>query len=313
MNQRNPYLEHVKRLEFSVTHRCRSRCAHCALGPDRLDGELLPEDAAAALEAVDRACALESVLTFGGEPLLCVPIVCAVQQRAEDLGIPRRQLITSGCFTHDKALREHTADRLEASGVNEILLSVDAFHTEHLPIAEQYAFARALCEAGLGSVTVLHPTWLKGPESRDPYDAKTRACLRRFESLRLPVGVGNRVFPGGNARIYLADYFQRTPLDAGFQCGTAAYTERLDAPTSLAVDPDGSVRVCGFVIGNLHREAMADILGGYNPNRQPLMRALLEQGIPGLIAAARDCGIEVSPGDYDSPCALCRAVARQLK
>ena len=157
MNQRNPYLKHVKRLEFSVTHRCRSRCAHCALGPDRLDGELLPEDAAAALEAVDRACALESVLTFGGEPLLCVPTVCAVHQQAEDRGIPRRQLITSGCFTHDKALREHTADRLEASGVNEILLSVDAFHTEHLPIAEQYAFARALCEAGLGSVTVLHP------------------------------------------------------------------------------------------------------------------------------------------------------------
>lgn len=79
-------------------------------------------------------------MTFGGEPLLCVPTVCAVHQRAEALGIPRRQLITSGCFTHDKALREHTADRLEASGVNEILLSVDAFHTEHLPLAEQYAF-----------------------------------------------------------------------------------------------------------------------------------------------------------------------------
>lgn len=313
MNQRNPYLKHVKRIEFSVTQRCRSRCAHCSLGPDRLAGELSPEEAVAALEAADRACALESVLTFGGEPLLCVPTVCAVHQRAEALGIPRRQLITSGCFTHDKALREHTADRLEASGVNEILLSVDAFHTEHLPIAEQYAFARALCEAGLGSVTALHPAWLKGPESRDPYDAKTRACLARFEPLRLPVGAGNRVFPGGNASIYLADYFQRTPLDTAFQCGTAAYTERPDAPAALAVDPDGSVRVCGFVIGNLHREAMADILGGYNPNRQPLMRALLEQGIRGLITAARDCGIEVSPGDYDSPCALCRAVARQLK
>lgn len=197
MNQRNPYLKNVKRIEFSVTHRCRSRCAHCSLGPDRLAGALSPEEAVAALEAVDRACALESVLTFGGEPLLCVPTVCAVHQRAEALGIPRRQLITSGCFTHDKALREHTADRLEASSVNEILLSVDAFHTEHLPLAEQYAFARALCEAGLGSVTALHPAWLKGPESRDPYDAKTRACLSRFEPLRLPVGAGNRVFPGG--------------------------------------------------------------------------------------------------------------------
>lgn len=312
MNQRNPYLKHVKRIEFSVTHRCRSRCAHCSLGPDRLAGALSPEEAVAALEAVDRACALESVLTFGGEPLLCVPTVCAVHQRAEALGIPRRQLITSGCFTHDKALREHTADRLEASSVNEILLSVDAFHTEHLPLAEQYAFARALCEAGLGSVTALHPAWLKGPESRDPYDAKTRACLSRFEPLRLPVGAGNRVFPGGNASIYLADYFQRTPLDTAFQCGMAACTERPDAPAALAVDPDGSVRVCGFVIGNLHWESMTDILESYNPSRQPLMRALLERGIRGLIAAARDCGVEVSPGDYDSPCALCRAVARQL-
>ena len=46
---------------------------------------------------------------------------------------------------------------------------------------------------------------------------------------------------------------------------------------------------------------------------QPLMRALLERGLSGLTAAAREAGIEVSAGDYFSPCDLCRAVARQLK
>lgn len=309
----NPYLKNVKRIEFSVTHRCRSQCAHCSLGADRVAGELPPGAAVAALEAAASLSALESVLTIGGEPLLCVPTVCAVHQRAEALGLPRRQLITSGCFTHDKALREHTADQLEISGVNEILLSVDAFHTEYLPLAEQYSFARALCQAGLGSVTALHPAWIKGPGSGDPYDVKTSACLSRFEPLRLPVGEGNRVFPGGNARIHLSDYFQRTPLDTGFQCGTAPYTGRLDAPTALAVDPDGSVRVCGFTIGNLHQKPMAEILKGYNPMGQPLMRALLERGLSGLTAAAREAGIEVSAGDYFSPCELCRAVARQLK
>ena len=108
----NPYLKNVKRIEFSVTHRCRSQCAHCSLGADRVAGELPPGAAVAALEAAASLSALESVLTFGGEPLLCVPTVCAVHQRAEALGIPRRQLVTSGCFTHDKALREHTADQL---------------------------------------------------------------------------------------------------------------------------------------------------------------------------------------------------------
>ena len=311
MNQRNPYLKNISRIEFSVTHRCRSRCIHCSLGRNRIDGELTPEMAVGALDAVAAVSALESVLTFGGEPLLCVPAVCAVHQRATALRIPKRQLITSGCFTQDKALRDHTVDRLETSGVNEILLSVDAFHNAHLPLREQFLFARALCRLGLGEVTTLHPAWIEGPGSSNPWDAKTEACLDRFKPLKIPVGEGNRVFPGGSAKRYLSGYFQNQPVDLSFRCGAAPYTERLDAPTTLAIDPDGSVRVCCFVIGSLRRESMADILKAYNPYSHPQMRALLEQGISGLAAVrpGREPGVEAEA--YYSPCDFCRSVAGQ--
>ncbi|WP_195267345.1 radical SAM protein [Eubacterium sp. 1001713B170207_170306_E7] len=309
----NPYLKNVSRIEFSVTHRCQGRCRHCALGTDRTAGELTPEMAVAALEDAYEACSLLSVRTFGGEPLLCVPTVCALHQRAEALDVHSRELITSGCFTHDRALRAYTADRLEASGVNVILLSVDAFHSEHLPLRGQYGFARDLCAAGLGSATTLHPAWIDGLRGRNPYDRETVALLSRFEPLRLPVGEGNRVFPGGSAAVHLFGYFEQKPLDMDFQCGTTAYTQRLDAPTALAVDPDGSVRVCGFAIGNLHRQTMAAILKGYDPYRYAPMRALLEQGISGLITFAAQQGITVRPEACASPCALCRSVSRQLQ
>lgn len=311
MNQRNPYLKNINRIEFSVTHRCRSRCIHCSLGRNRIAGELSPEMAVAALEAVAAVSRLESVLTFGGEPLFCVPTVCAVHQRAAALGIPKRQLITSGCFTQDGALRDHTVDLLESCGVNEILLSVDAFHNAHLPLREQFLFARALCRLGLGEVTTLHPAWIEGPGSNNPYDVKTEACLDRFKPLRLPVGDGNRVFPGGSAKLYLADYFQKQPVDMSFRCGAAPYTERLDAPTTLAVDPDGSVRVCCFVIGSLRRQPMTEILKAYDPYSRPQMRALLEQGISGLAAARPGRESHMDDEAYYSPCDFCRSVAGQ--
>ena len=65
----NPYLKNVKRIEFSVTHRCRSQCAHCSLGADRVAGELPPGAAVSALEAAASLSALESVLTIGGEEI----------------------------------------------------------------------------------------------------------------------------------------------------------------------------------------------------------------------------------------------------
>lgn len=44
---------------------------------------------------------LESVMCFGGEPLLYSADVCAVFREARESGIPKRQLTTNGFFSNE--------------------------------------------------------------------------------------------------------------------------------------------------------------------------------------------------------------------
>lgn len=67
-------------------------------------------------------------MTFGGEPLLCIDEVCEIQAAAQEMSVPKRQLITNGFFNRDEKKIREAALRLAQSGVNDLLLSVDAFH-----------------------------------------------------------------------------------------------------------------------------------------------------------------------------------------
>ena len=44
---------------------------------------------------------IKSVMTFGGEPLLCPETVCEIHKAAKEMNVPKRQLITNGFFSKD--------------------------------------------------------------------------------------------------------------------------------------------------------------------------------------------------------------------
>ena len=67
----NEYVKNLNRIEFIVTMACTGRCKHCSEGDhvgykDHIDTD-------AAVRAVREICdnyQIESLMTFGGEPLL---------------------------------------------------------------------------------------------------------------------------------------------------------------------------------------------------------------------------------------------------
>jgi hypothetical protein len=97
-------------------------------------------------------------MTFGGEPLLHPEAVFCAASTAKACGVPKRQVITSGYFTADEGKMEETARRLSESGVNDLLLSVDAFHQEFIPLEVPVFFSRALKKYGVPVRT--QPAWL---------------------------------------------------------------------------------------------------------------------------------------------------------
>ena len=165
-------------------------------------------DARLAAEAVKRIAAeyaIDTVMTFGGEPLLYPEAVCLIMSTATKLNIPRRQVITNGYFSKDPDRIREVAEILSKSGVNDLLLSVDAFHEETIPIDTVRAFAEELKRFGVP--VRLQPAWLVSAEADNAYNAGTREILESFADLGFAVSEGNVVFPEGNAAKYLAEYF----------------------------------------------------------------------------------------------------------
>ena len=93
----------LNRIEFVVTDACSGRCKHCSNGERPSSGESIDADAAVAVvKRLAVGFAVDSVMTFGSEPLLYPETVCMIHATACDCGIPKRQLITNGYFSKDE-------------------------------------------------------------------------------------------------------------------------------------------------------------------------------------------------------------------
>ena len=248
----NPCLKHLKKLEFVVTYACTGQCKHCSQGCHPRSGvHIDPRVAAETVTRVAAAYPLQTVMTFGGEPLLYPETVYAVMREATRLAIPRRQVITNGYFTKDTRIMGRVATELAACGVNDLLLSVDAFHEETVPVGAVRDFAAHLTEAGVP--VRLQPAWLVSREDDNPYNRETQRLLQSFSDMDIPVGEGNVIFPEGNALTYLSAYF----------AGGAPQNPYVEDPKDircLSVDPHGNV-----LDGNLYERDVTQIMQGYQP------------------------------------------------
>ena len=172
----NRYFENLKKIEFVVTYACTGRCKHCSKGDHSTAGERIDPDACA--DAVRRIAAeydIFTVMAFGGEPLLHTDAVYVIMSVATELDIPKRQVITNGYFSSDPQRIREVAEMLYKCGVNDLLISVDAFHQETIPLETVKMFVGEAKRAGIP--VRIQPAWLvsaehKNPYSEDPYDVK---------------------------------------------------------------------------------------------------------------------------------------------
>ena len=175
--------------------------------------------------------------------MLCREAVYNIHAAAREMRIPKRQPITNGFFSRDEEEIRRTALRLARSGVNEILLSVDAFHQETIPPEPVKLFAQAVKDAGVPIRT--HPAWLVSPEDKNPYNERTIEILEEFLRMGIAASEGNTIFPGGNALKYLKEYFEPGEKPV------SPYQEKTDDIHAICIAPDGDV-----LGGNIYRQGI---------------------------------------------------------
>ncbi len=247
----NEYVKNLNRIEFLITYACTGRCKHCSEEEHSDVGKHIDGDmAASVVRDVAGRYDVTSVMTFGGEPLLYPETVYAVHAAAKELHIPKRQLITNGFFSKDDMIIKQTARELARCGVNAILLSVDAFHQEIIPLVPVIEFAAELKR--LGVWVRVHPAWLVDRGHNNPYNSRTVEILSVFESIGIPQSDGNVIIPTGNALKYLGDYYD---MDKSY---TSPYEENPMDIQAICVEPDG-----GLLGGNIYETNILDILDRY--------------------------------------------------
>ena len=189
----NQYLKNLNKIEFVITNACTGRCKHCSEGEHTSCGEHIdPQTAADAVRKVAEKYDIKTVMTFGGEPLLYIDAVYAIMSTAKELNVSRRQVITNGYFSKDSRKIRDVAERLAECGVNDLRLSVDAFHQETIPLDIVKIFAQEAKKSGIP--ITLQPAWLQGRDADNIYNQRTREILDSFADMGFSVGDGNIIF-----------------------------------------------------------------------------------------------------------------------
>ena len=248
----NQYFKNLNKIEFVVTYACTGRCKHCSEGDHTSCGERIdPQIAADAVRKIAAEYDIKTVMTFGGEPLLYTDAVERIMTAAKELNIPKRQVITNGYFSKNADRIREVAERLAACGVNDLLLSVDAFHQETIPlnVVRQFAAETKRC----GIPTRLQPAWLVSATDDNLYNRKTREILGSFADLEFRVGVGNVIFLEGNALKYLAEYFTD-------ELPENPYKDNPCNVKCVSFDPNGDV-----LGGNVYERDIMEIIKDYVP------------------------------------------------
>ena len=248
----NRYLKNLNKIEFVVTYACTGRCKHCSEGEHTNCGERIdPEIAADAVRKIAAEYDIQTVMIFGGEPLLYPDAVYAIMKTATELNIPKRQVITNGYFSKNAEKIHEVAERLAACGVNDLLLSVDAFHQVTIPLDVVKIFA---AEAKACGIPIrLQPAWLVSVTDDNPYNRKTREILDSFADMGISVNEGNVIFPEGNALKYLAEYFTG-------ELPENPYAEDPRNVRCVSFEPNGDV-----LGGNVYDRDIMEIIKNYAP------------------------------------------------
>ena len=247
----NEYLKNLNRIEFVVTMACSGRCRHCSQGSHISNDHIDADVAETAVYDICSQYKIQSLMTFGGEPLLYPEVVCRIHSAARKMNIPKREIITNGYFSKDINRIKEVAHMLAESGVGSICLSVDAFHQETIPLEYVMNFAQAILEERIPVHT--HPAWLVSADDNNPYNLKTRELLKKFSKIGIEQSEGNVIFPSGNALKYLGEYFnENVEYDN-------PYKENPKDVRTISFSANGNV-----LDGNIYKSPILEIIESYN-------------------------------------------------
>lgn len=276
-------------LHILLTYTCSYECDHCFLYcSPHAAGTFTLEQVRRVLHEARRIGSVEWIYFEGGEPFLFYPVLQEGVRLSREAGFEVG--VVTNCYW--ATAREDAAlwlEPLARSGIQDLSLSDDEFHSEDPHRSPARMAAKAAADLGLPAASIC----IEKPIIKPPQDGKGR-----------PV-VGGGALLKGRAAETLTPGLPTRPAAEFCRCTH----EELEKPERVHLDAFGNVMVCqGISIGNMWEEPLSQIVAGYDASAHPVCGPLLRGGPAEL---ARACGEEPS-GEFVDECHYCFLLRKRL-
>lgn len=299
-----------KSLTFLMTYKCTSECKHCLFRASPYQDNLISlKDVKRDLRNLKTNHPVDSVYFFGGEPLLYFELLVNLIREVKKLEIPNCEtigIITNGFWGKNDSISKKYAKGLKEAGLNSLVISVDAFHQEFVPIDAVKGTIRAAREVGIEWIKINGKS-LGDIGVNNRYNRQTKCLIRELEKEFDVDEIDVKpLMVVGRAADHLKKYLPVTEIPSG-KC------DRIRNPTYIEIDPNGWVWFCsGIAIGNTRKKSISEIVRGYDYKEHQILCRIVDKGPKSLLELAMEKGYKPLQG-YADECHLCFSVRRFLR
>jgi len=288
-------------------YRCPSRCRHClyGCGPHRRDG--LPESPAAFDAVLDLLAERGPRARYhigGGEPFLDLSLLTHAVRGLRARGLALDYVETNAAWVKDLPHARSVLGTLAREGLAQVLVSLSPFHAEFVPLERTEALIQAARDVLPEGAFVWVPSFaqdLADEPRSEPIDLEA-LLAGRGDTWARSLATRYGLVPAGRAGRYVCAHGERMgwrEAAAAAPCAT-----RLTDTTHFHVDGRGAYvpGLCaGFVL------PLGEVPGEVDLARYPVLRTLVEGGLPALVALAQEADFRPLTS-YGSACDLCTDV-----
>ena len=288
-------------VRLRITHKCTAKCRHCSYyaGPER-KGVIGIRDAKILLSEAIKVDEPGYVSIAGGEPLLYVKKVMEISKFAADLGY--KPMVFTNCFwAKTPSAAYKMLFSLKKAGIKTLITSADMFHQEYVPIeyvCNAVLTAKTLRFKGITVASEIISDKFSSVMDVDFFNDATRHIAKKLSELT-DINVDEREtrIEGRAKNLVYHEFRRKRPRDK-FEA-IKFLGELMDAkyPEVLRVfyvDYLGFVypREVGFAIGNTRETSLREIITSYDSSSHPIILALKEKGVNGLLEIAEQNSIK---------------------
>ena len=291
---------------FNLTYDCTLNCIHCFHYPQpKSRGVFSCERLREIIESMRDTAHVKEVHYTGGEPFLYYDRLEEAVALAQELGATRITCSTNCYWADQLSKARRIIGRLKEVGLTWFLISADAFHQDEVPLEHVRIASQVRAEMELQGNDDLSVVAMISPKYEHPFNTKTKKIVEAIRSWghgaslhsSMPYGRGHEIVPEEVCCM-------PRPSRRCWEFRTWGFVHP-EGPKTVIIGPDENVMVCyGVSLGNLRDRSLPHLIRDFELDPNPIVRALLEEGVEGLVRKAEAHGWKRAKS-YQNECHLC--------